>query len=198
MEERLAEISAQGDPLETLAAAVDFEMVRPVLERALGTTPRWKGGRPGSDPVLESGMLVLQSLHGLSLEATEYPGSGIGCRGCASDGIGPGDAVPDANTLRDFREALIRAGALDALFGPARPGDHGRGHPAAGRADPSRTPIRDRGCRAIGAPSVRATMARAGRRAAPASHRGREGAGEGRPERGRALARQARQGAAEG
>lgn len=31
-------------------------------------------------------------------------------------GLGPGDAVPDANTLWDFREALIAARALDALF----------------------------------------------------------------------------------
>jgi hypothetical protein len=31
-------------------------------------------------------------------------------------GLGPGYAVPDANTLWDFREALIAAGALDALF----------------------------------------------------------------------------------
>jgi IS5 family transposase len=31
-------------------------------------------------------------------------------------GLGPGDTVPDANTLWDFREALIAAGALDALF----------------------------------------------------------------------------------
>ena len=30
--------------------------------------------------------------------------------------LGPGDAVPDANTLWDFREALIRAGALNDLF----------------------------------------------------------------------------------
>jgi len=31
-------------------------------------------------------------------------------------GLGPGDAVPDANTLWVFREALIAAGALDDLF----------------------------------------------------------------------------------
>ncbi|MGC4026566.1 MAG: transposase [Mesorhizobium sp.] len=31
-------------------------------------------------------------------------------------GLGPGDAVPDANTLWDFREALIKAKALDRLF----------------------------------------------------------------------------------
>ena len=52
VEERLAEMSAQGDPLETLAATVDFEMVRPVLAEALGMRSRWTGGRPGFDAVL--------------------------------------------------------------------------------------------------------------------------------------------------
>ena len=115
VEERLGEISARGDPLEALAATVDFEMFRPVLARALGETPRWKGGRPGFDPVLKFRMLVLQSLHGLSLEATEYLVRDrlSWMRFCR---LGPGDAVPDANTLWDFREALIRVGALDDLF----------------------------------------------------------------------------------
>jgi hypothetical protein len=31
-------------------------------------------------------------------------------------GLGPGDPVPDANTRWDFREALIAADALEALF----------------------------------------------------------------------------------
>ncbi|WP_217434235.1 transposase, partial [Leisingera sp. ANG59] len=31
-------------------------------------------------------------------------------------GLGIADTVPDANTLWDFREALIKADALDALF----------------------------------------------------------------------------------
>lgn len=113
--ERLAEISAQGDPLETLAATVDFEMFRPVLEGALGRPPRWKGGRPAFDPVLKFRMLVLQSLHGLSLEQTEYLVRDrlSWMRFCR---LGPEDRVPDANTLWDFREALISAGALDGLF----------------------------------------------------------------------------------
>ena len=62
-------------------------------------------------------------MHGLSLAHTEF---------LVADRLswmpvrrlGPGDPVPDANTLWDFREALIAAGALDALFGAARPGDH--------------------------------------------------------------------------
>ena len=59
-------------------------------------------------------MLVLQSRHGLSLEAT---GKAVRdrlswMRFC---GLGIADRVPDANTLWDFREALIKAGELDAL-----------------------------------------------------------------------------------
>ena len=55
--DRLGEISARGDPLETLAATVDFEMFRPVLEKALGRRPRWKGGRPPFDLVLKFRMV---------------------------------------------------------------------------------------------------------------------------------------------
>ena len=69
--DRLAEISAQGDPPEALSATGGFEMFRPVLEGRSGA-PRWKGGRPPFDPVLKFRMLVLQSLPGLSLEQTEY------------------------------------------------------------------------------------------------------------------------------
>ena len=115
VEERLRELSAQGDPLEKLAATVDFEMFRPDLAAALGPRDRAKGGRPPFDVVLKFRMLVLQALHGLSLEQTEYLVSDrlSWMRFC---GLGPGDAVPDANTLWDFREALVAAGALDALF----------------------------------------------------------------------------------
>ena len=51
VEERLKEISADGDPLETLAKAVDFERFRPILEAA-GRPPGPKGGRPVLDVVL--------------------------------------------------------------------------------------------------------------------------------------------------
>jgi IS5 family transposase len=115
VEHRLQELSAQGDPLEKLAATVDFEMFRRDLTAALGPRDPAKGGCPGFDPVLKFQMLVLQALHGLSLEQTEYLVRDrlSWMRFC---GLGPGDAVPDANTLWDFREALIAAGALDALF----------------------------------------------------------------------------------
>ncbi|WP_414898185.1 transposase [Rhodovulum sp. YEN HP10] len=115
VDERLAEISAGGDPLETLNATVDFERFRPILERAGGKPRSVKGGRPALDVVLKFRMLVLQSLHGLSIEATERMVRDrlSWMRFC---GLGIADTVPDANTLWDFREALIRSEALEALF----------------------------------------------------------------------------------
>ncbi len=114
VEERLKEISADGDPLEALDRTVDFERFRPILERAAGKPRGPKGGRPALDVVPEFKMLVLQGRHGLSLEATEKavrdrPGWMRFC------GLELRDKVPDANTLWDFREALIKAGELDAL-----------------------------------------------------------------------------------
>ena len=37
VKDRLKEISANGDPLETLAGALDFERFRPILEQAAGS-----------------------------------------------------------------------------------------------------------------------------------------------------------------
>ena len=115
VEDRFAEISAGGDPLEVLDRTVEFERFRPILERAVRRPHGIKGGRPAMDVVLKFRMLVLQSLHGLSLEATERMVRDrlSWMRFC---GLGIADTVPDANTLRDFREALIAADALNALF----------------------------------------------------------------------------------
>ena len=45
VEDRLRELSEQGDPLEKLTEIVDFEMFRPVLAEALGPDSRPRGGR---------------------------------------------------------------------------------------------------------------------------------------------------------
>lgn len=114
-EDRLKGLSAEGDPLKTLAATVDFEMFRSVLTKALRRGVPSKGGRPPFDPVLKFKMLVLHSLHGLNLAQTSYMVRDrlSWMRFC---GIGPADRVPDANTLWDFREALIKSKALDKAF----------------------------------------------------------------------------------
>jgi IS5 family transposase len=113
--DRLQELSAHGDPLEKLSATVDFELFRAGLTAALGERDPAKGGHPGFDLVLKFRMLVLQTMHRLSLDQTEYllRDRLSWMRFC---GLGPGDKVPDANTLWDFREALIKADAFDALF----------------------------------------------------------------------------------
>lgn len=72
VEDRLKELSAEGDPLEKLSATVDFEMFRPLLEKAIRRGGTSKGGRPGFDVVLKCRMLVLQALHGLSLQQTDH------------------------------------------------------------------------------------------------------------------------------
>ena len=56
--------------------------------------------------------------------------------------LGPGDRVPDANTLWDFREALIRAGALDELFAELDWAITAAGYLPRGRADRRRFPRR--------------------------------------------------------
>ena len=115
VDERLKELSAKGDDLERLNALIDFEIFRPALEAAVWRGDRAKGGRPPFDPVLMFKILILQAMHSLSDERAEY---------LAKDrlsfmrflGLSLSDAVPDANTIWTFREALKKADAVDALF----------------------------------------------------------------------------------
>lgn len=115
IEDRLRELSAKGDDLERVKALVDFEIFRAALEAAVPRADRSKGGRPPFDHVLMFKVLILQAMHSLSDERCEY---------LIKDrlsfmrflGISLADAVPDANTIWTFREALRKAGAVDGLF----------------------------------------------------------------------------------
>ncbi len=114
-DERLKALSAKGDDLERIKAVVDFEAFRGELERAVPRSDGTKGGRPAFDHVLMFKVLVLQAMHSLSDERCEY---------LIKDrlsfmrflGMSLADPVPDANTIWNYREALKRAGAMDALF----------------------------------------------------------------------------------
>lgn len=114
-DERLAWLSAAGDPLERLLRVVDFELLRPELETALARSDRAKGGRPPYDAVLMFKVLVLQTLYTLSDDQAEYQ-----MRDRLSFmrfvGLELHDAVPDAKTIWLYREQLVRAGAFDRLF----------------------------------------------------------------------------------
>jgi hypothetical protein len=61
LDERYAALSKTGDPLERLAAVVDFEVFRTDLDAALARSDRSKGGRPAMDAVMMFKVLVLQA-----------------------------------------------------------------------------------------------------------------------------------------
>jgi transposase, IS5 family len=108
-------VIGQRDDLEWVKSLVDFEMFRLALEAAVPRADRSKGGRPPFDQVFMFKVLILQAMHSLSDERCEY---------LIKDrlsfmrflGLGLSDAVPDANTIWTFREALKKANAADALF----------------------------------------------------------------------------------
>lgn len=115
IDERYAALSTAGDPLQRLAAVVDFEVFRPVLDTALARSDRAKGGRPPYDAVVMFKLLVLQALYSLSDEQAEFQ-----LRDRLSFmrfvGLALHDPVPDAKTIWLYREQLKRAGAIDELF----------------------------------------------------------------------------------
>jgi hypothetical protein len=108
LQDRYAQLSESGDPLERLAEAVDFEPFRYRLNKALKRLDNGKGGRPAYDPVLMFKVLILQSLSTLSDEQTEFQ-----IRDRLSFqrilGIGVNDPVPGSGAGRDHRLAVPRA-----------------------------------------------------------------------------------------
>jgi IS5 family transposase len=110
-----AALSAAGDPLERLAAVVNFEVFRGPLIVALRRSDRGKGGRPPFDPVMMFKILMLQALYSLSDQATEFQiKDRLSFKGFL--GLGLDCKVPDATTVWFFLERLVQAKAIDKLF----------------------------------------------------------------------------------
>jgi transposase len=132
------------DTDERLAKVVGFELFRPELDTALGRSDRAKGGRPPYDPVLMVKVPVLQAPHSLSEDQAEHQLRDrlSFMRFCGLDLSSP---VPDAKTVRLFRERLVRAGAFGRLLA---------------RFDAA---LRDRGYLAMGGQVVDATVVEARR-----------------------------------
>jgi IS5 family transposase len=115
VDDRLKRLSDLGDQLLTFAEAVDFEMFRPELTKALAYSDGARGGRPPSDPVLMFKILVIQASNNLSDERAEF---------LINDrlsfmrflGLSLADRVPDARTIWLFREKLTKADAIKRLF----------------------------------------------------------------------------------
>jgi transposase, IS5 family len=124
VERRLEAISAKGDPLETIKKIVPWEDFRTDIEAVTETKPEERksnAGRKPYDAILKFKILVLQSLHNLSDEQTEYLIRDRWSFMRFLD-LGLEDPVPDATTIWLFREALAQAGLIDKLF--ARFGQH--------------------------------------------------------------------------
>ena len=98
-----------------MARVVDFELFRPVLEKALAYGDGTKGGRPAYDPVAMFKILILAAQNTVSDARMEFL-----IRDRLSWlrflGFDLGAATPDENTIRLFREKLTRAGAIETLF----------------------------------------------------------------------------------
>ena len=72
VDERLRRLSDLGDQLLAFTAAVDFEMFRPELTRALAYVDGSQGGWPPFDPVMMFKILVIQAANALSDERAEF------------------------------------------------------------------------------------------------------------------------------
>jgi len=72
LDNRYASLSAAGDPLERLDAAIDWEIFRPVLARIDVKERKSAAGRKPICRILMFKLLILQRLHNLSDERLQY------------------------------------------------------------------------------------------------------------------------------
>jgi IS5 family transposase len=114
-EDRLYRLSSMGDPLEKVAASVDFEIFRLLLNKVFQKEPVAPGGRPAWDYILMFKILLLQQWYSISDDMTEYL---INDRLSFQRflGLSLGDKVPDAKTIWLFRENLTKSGVYREVF----------------------------------------------------------------------------------
>jgi len=114
-QDRLALVSKEGDPLETLNKASDWEPFRGKLRRCFANEPNGPGGRPPFDYVMMFKVLILQRLYNLSDHQMQFQ---------LLDrlsfqrflGLGLHSLVPDEKTIWSFRETLTQRGIIEKLF----------------------------------------------------------------------------------
>ncbi|MCF7927945.1 MAG: IS5 family transposase [Spirochaetales bacterium] len=112
---RLEKISKQGDPLRKLDEFIDWEMFRPILEKAFRKEAKGPGGRPPFDYVMMFKILVLQRLYNLSDAQMQFHIlDRLSFMRFLSLQIN--DIVPDEKTIWHFRETLTKKGKIEVLF----------------------------------------------------------------------------------
>ena len=102
--EHLKRLSESGDPPEEMAAVIDFEAFRPLLEEALAYSDGAKGGRPPYDAVAMFKVLILAARNTVSDARMEFL-----IRDRLSWlrflGFALGKPTPDESTIRQFASA---------------------------------------------------------------------------------------------
>ena len=114
VELRVQWLLAKGNPLSRLDAVLEWELFRPLLAAGLDQPAKGPGGRPPRDRLKMFKTLVVQRFYNLSDAQTDYQ---VSDRLSFQQFIGwpLADKPPDANTLWDFREALLAADAFTQL-----------------------------------------------------------------------------------
>jgi IS5 family transposase len=115
VENRLAELSALGDPLEKLNKAINWNHFKPLLNKAFRKARKSNAGRPPYDYVMMFKVLVLQTMYNLSDAQTQFQ---------MLDrftfrrflGIQTESQIPDEKTVWAFRETLTQTETIRKLF----------------------------------------------------------------------------------
>jgi IS5 family transposase len=106
---QLERLSKLGDPLEKIAAAIDWEIFRVPIVNRIRQEDYSKGGRPPTDEVLIFKMSLLQDWNATGDDNTEYL---VNCRLDWQRFLGMelGEKSPDAKTLWLFKEKMGEEG----------------------------------------------------------------------------------------
>lgn len=114
-DDRLNELSRLGDPLEKLNKAINWELFRPIIVKAIKKDAKGPGGRPHYDYVLMFKILILQKLYHISDAQAEYQ---IKDRLSFMRflGLTLSEDVPDDKTIWFYREQLVNADIMELLF----------------------------------------------------------------------------------
>jgi IS5 family transposase len=114
-EDRQKLLDRYSDPLKTLDKYIDWESFRAVVMTAFPVVDYSKGGRPPYDKLMLFKVLIIQRLYDLSDAQAEFQ---IVDRLTFMRFLSLKyyNNVPDQNTIRGFREALMEQGVLDELF----------------------------------------------------------------------------------
>lgn len=113
---RMDKLTKIGDPLLKLEKDIPWEkLFKKILKKALRKIPKGLGGRPPYDYMLMFKVLILQRFYNISDDQMEYQ---LNDRLSFQRFLGLiiTDDVPDATTIRRFREILTKTSAIKKLF----------------------------------------------------------------------------------